>query len=102
MSASPPGHAGVVSGVLNMTRGIGTALGVALGVALFTAGAHNATGTVSAGRGLALALLALGAIALATALALILRRPAVPGTTPSDRRAMAADRPEPSQSRSRC
>jgi hypothetical protein len=30
MSASPPGHAGVVSGILNMTRGIGTALGVAV------------------------------------------------------------------------
>ena len=102
MSHAPQGHAGVVSGVLNMTRGIGTALGVALGVALFTAGARNATGTASAGRGLALALAVLGAIALATALALILRRPTVPWTAPSDRRAMAADRPEPSRSRSRC
>jgi hypothetical protein len=61
------GHAGVVSGVLNMTRGIGTALGVALGVALFTAGAK---GTSPAG-GLALALGALATIALATAMALL-------------------------------
>ena len=38
MSASPPGHAGVTGGMLNMTRGLGTALGVALAGALFTAG----------------------------------------------------------------
>ena len=57
----------MVSGVLNMTRSIGTALGVALGVALFTAGAK---GTSAAG-GQALALGALATIALATAMALL-------------------------------
>jgi EmrB/QacA subfamily drug resistance transporter len=67
MSHAPGGHAGVVSGVLNMTRGIGTALGVALGVALFTA---EANGTSTAG-GLALALGSLATIALATAMALL-------------------------------
>ena len=68
MSHAPGGHAGVVSGVLNMTRGIGTALGVALGVALFTAGAN---GTSAATGGLALALGSLATIALATAMALL-------------------------------
>jgi EmrB/QacA subfamily drug resistance transporter len=49
MGASPPGHAGVVSGVLNMTRGIGTALGVAIGTVLYTgAGLTAALGTLAA------------------------------------------------------
>ncbi len=39
MSRSPTGHTGVVSGVLNMTRGFGTALGVALASGLYTAAA---------------------------------------------------------------
>jgi MFS family permease len=73
MSNSPPGHAGVISGVLNMTRGMGTALGVAIGVALFTAGAGRSSGVAAAGHGLALALGALGALVLATGVALLLR-----------------------------
>jgi EmrB/QacA subfamily drug resistance transporter len=62
MSASPAGHAGVVSGMLNMSRGLGTALGVALAGALFTAGAglagaHVAEADVATvGRGLETAL----------------------------------------------
>lgn len=35
MSAAPKGYAGVVGGMLQMTRGIGTALGVALTSALY-------------------------------------------------------------------
>ncbi len=77
MAASPPGHTGTVGGVLNMTRGIGTALGVALTGAVYTALTH-AGGTVTnqgaSGRGITVALIALGVLALATSLAQ-LRRP---------------------------
>jgi MFS family permease len=77
MSASPKGHTGVVSGVLNMTRGFGTALGVALASALYLA-ASGATGAgaspTSAATGLTVAVAALGVIAVAAAVAL-LRRP---------------------------
>jgi MFS family permease len=37
MAASPPGYTGVIGGVLNMTRGMGTALGVAFAGALYIA-----------------------------------------------------------------
>lgn len=82
MSASPPGHTGVVSGVLNMTRGLGTALGVALTGALFTAvagvtGANAARASVAAaGHGLTVALGVLGVLALLTGAALLIRAPA--------------------------
>jgi EmrB/QacA subfamily drug resistance transporter len=67
MSASPPGHAGLTGGLLNMTRGLGTALGVALAGALFTAGAHGGhAGAGSAGHGLMTALGVLGLVTLAT------------------------------------
>lgn len=77
MSASPPGHAGVTGGMLNMTRGLGTALGVAVAGALFTAaagvaGAHAAhAGIMAAGHGLTAALGILGIATLATAVALL-------------------------------
>ena len=66
MSASPAGHVGVVSGMLNMARGVGTALGIAVTGALFTtvagvtgqAVAH--TNATDAGHGLTAALAALG------------------------------------------
>ena len=68
MWASPAGHAGVTGGLLNMTRGLGTALGVALAGALFTAGAHGGRAdAVSAGHGLTTALGVLGLATLATA-----------------------------------
>lgn len=62
MAASPPGHTGVVSGMLNMTRGLGTALGVALTGALFTAVA-----------GITGALGLLGVLTIATGSALLVR-----------------------------
>jgi EmrB/QacA subfamily drug resistance transporter len=66
MSASPEGHAGVTSGLLNMTRGLGTAVGVALAATLYATGPGLATG-----------LGALGTLALATGLGLLARgRPA--------------------------
>ena len=76
MSAAPKGHTGVVSGVLNMTRGVGTALGVALAGALYIAGV-GATGAgappESAASGLTLAVAVFGSIAVATGAALLLR-----------------------------
>ena len=77
MSVSPPGHAGVIGGMLNMTRGLGTALGVALAGALFTAGAgvagaHVAHADIAAvGAGLTIALGTLGLLTLATGIALL-------------------------------
>jgi MFS family permease len=79
MSASPAGHTGVVSGMLNMTRGLGTALGVALTGALFTAvaaatGANvSRVGAAGAGHGLTAALGVVGLLALATGSALLWR-----------------------------
>ena len=74
MSAAPAGHTGIVSGVLNMTRGMGTALGVALASALYlaTAGASN---TGDAAHGLTAALAVFAGLALAVGLTILLDRP---------------------------
>ena len=66
MWASPFGHSGVVSGILNMTRGMGTALGVAVAGAVYTAVAPGD----GAAHGLAVTLAVLGVLALATSQAL--------------------------------
>jgi MFS family permease len=74
MRSVTPARAGVLSGVLNTARCLGTALGVALAGALYTAAAGAAGGRsgttplAGAGHGLSLALLALAAIALCVAL----------------------------------
>ena len=77
MSASPPGHAGVTGGMLNMTRGLGTALGVAVAGALFTAAA-GVSGSrvaeahvVAVGHGLTAALGVIGIVTLATGVGLL-------------------------------
>ena len=74
MSAAPAGHTGVVSGVLNMTRGMGTALGVAVASALYLAAA-GASSSADGAHGLTAALGALAGLALAVGLALLLDRP---------------------------
>ncbi len=71
MSAAPGGHTGLVGGLLNMTRGAGTALGVAVAGALFTAAVAGSTG---AGGGLTLAMLVLGALGLAVGVGLAAER----------------------------
>jgi MFS family permease len=38
MAAAPPGYTGLTGGLLNMTRGAGTALGIAVAGALYTTG----------------------------------------------------------------
>jgi MFS family permease len=72
MSASPPGHTGVVSGVLNMTRGMGTAIGVALASALYAAA--SSAGAAGAAHGLTVALAVLGSLALIAGVALMVAR----------------------------
>ena len=70
MAAAPGGHEGVVSGLLNMTRGAGTALGVAVAGLLYAeatgVSGHEAAsaGAAAAGRGLTVAMAALGGIGL--------------------------------------
>jgi MFS family permease len=80
MAAAPPGHAGVISGLLNMTRGMGTALGVAIAGALYTtaagvsgANAGNAEANAAA-HGLFVTLAVLGIAALVTGAVLLLGR----------------------------
>jgi EmrB/QacA subfamily drug resistance transporter len=79
MRAAASGHAGAMSGVLNMTRGLGTALGVALASLLYASA--GGPGVAGADRGLMVALLALAALALVTAavLAAVARSPEPPG-----------------------
>ena len=71
MSAAPDGHAGVVSGVLNMTRGMGAALGVAIASAVYAAGAATGGADSDPAHGLTVALVVLGAFALAGGVALL-------------------------------
>ena len=68
---------GVVSGVLNMTRGMGTAVGVALASAIYIAAAGASSTRVApaaAAHGLTAALAVLGSVALAGGLSLLLSR----------------------------
>ena len=87
-----PGHAGVVSGVLNMTRGMGTAVGVALASAIYTVAAGT-SGTralpAGAASGFTAALAVLGSVALVVGLSLLLNRGRVEVGVSSRRR----DRP---------
>jgi hypothetical protein len=74
MSASPKGPTGVIGGLLNMTRGVGTALGVALTSALYIAGSGAGSASASpaaAGSELPVALAALRTTAPAAGLGLL-------------------------------
>lgn len=68
MGTSPGGHTGVVSGLLNMTRGTGTAIGVAIAGLLYTAAAGvggsaaMTAAPAAAGRGLTLATAVMGGV----------------------------------------
>jgi MFS family permease len=76
MNAAPRERAGVLSGVLNTTRGLGTALGVAIAGLIYTAAARpsntlHSAGVALASHGLTMTLLALAAIAFAATAALL-------------------------------
>ncbi|MGN6170125.1 MAG: MFS transporter [Solirubrobacteraceae bacterium] len=79
MSAAPDGRTGLVGGMLNMTRGAGTALGVAVATVIYTAAAGvsgavaSSAGTASASQGLTLTMAIMAVLALATGLALAAR-----------------------------
>ncbi|MHB1835652.1 MAG: hypothetical protein ACYCXW_11850, partial [Solirubrobacteraceae bacterium] len=85
MAAAPRGRAGLVSGLLNMTRGLGTAMGVAIASLLYTtaagsSGARTAHIGVSAARhGLTVSLIGLAIAAMVVGVAL-LARPTDSGT----------------------
>ncbi len=64
MGAAPPDQAGMASGILNMTRGFGTALGLALTGLVFSVSG----GTRSPGHAFSVAAVTLGCIAVASAL----------------------------------
>ena len=67
--AGRPEQAGLVSGLLNMTRGVGTSLGVAVAAAVYavTAGRGADLAAVDATHGYRVTLLVLGAVALVAA-----------------------------------
>jgi EmrB/QacA subfamily drug resistance transporter len=100
MNTAPREHAGLLSGILNTTRGLATALGVAIAGLLYTSPPRAAGVARPADGGLPLALarhgltvtmLALAAVALGTA-GLVLRRAASPShdsATSPDARASA-------------
>ena len=73
MARAPRAHTGALGGVLNTTRGIGTALGVTLAGFVYGAAAHSAAAqaaaapALAADRGLRVTLAVLGAIAACTA-----------------------------------
>jgi EmrB/QacA subfamily drug resistance transporter len=79
MAAAPRGLIGLVGGMLNMTRGTGTALGVAIATVIYTAaagvsGADAAgVGTAAAGHALTVTMIILAALALSSGLALAAR-----------------------------
>jgi EmrB/QacA subfamily drug resistance transporter len=85
MAAAPRNRTGLVSGMLNMARGAGTALGVAVASVIYTAavgisGAHvSSAGVASAGDGLAITMAVLAALALVAGITLaVVRRPSRP------------------------
>jgi MFS family permease len=63
MGSVPAQQAGMASGVLNMSRGVGTALGLALTGLLFTVSGGNSGGPVSADHAFTITALVLGTIA---------------------------------------
>jgi len=73
MAGAPPARAGALSGVLNTTRGLGTALGVTLAGLVYGAAGHPAVGRagtppmLAAGRGFHATVTVLAAIAACTA-----------------------------------
>jgi MFS family permease len=69
MGAAPPHQTGMASGILNMTRGLGTSLGLALASLTYTIGAGQATppGATTGYDNTALFLATVAAIATLTA-----------------------------------
>jgi EmrB/QacA subfamily drug resistance transporter len=64
MGSVPPGQAGLASGVLNMTRGMGTALGLALTGLVFDIAGGRSTGSSPVGHAFTITTLFLAALAV--------------------------------------
>jgi EmrB/QacA subfamily drug resistance transporter len=73
MIKAPRGRTSVVSALMNMTRGLGTALGIALAALIYSGASHGAHAT---GGGFTASLIVFGAIAMIATVALLLDRPA--------------------------
>ena len=68
MGSAPPRQAGMASGILNMSRGVGTALGLALTGLLFTINGGDQGSRAQAGHAFAVTALALAGIAIVAGL----------------------------------
>jgi len=75
MSSVPTQRIGVASGVVNLTRGLGTALGLSVTVLVFDLATGGSTSAASTSDGFTRSLTTLAAIALAAAALSLLRRP---------------------------
>jgi MFS family permease len=73
MGAVPGEHAGVGSGVLNMTRGMGTALGLALTGSVFTVAGGESGGMAGASHAFTVTAYLLGGVAVAAGIVSALR-----------------------------
>ncbi|MGO8860335.1 MAG: DHA2 family efflux MFS transporter permease subunit [Acidimicrobiales bacterium] len=73
MGSAPPQQAGLASGILNMTRGMGTALGLALTGLLFSVSGGVSGGRAGADHAFSVTALVLGAIAAAAGMVSALR-----------------------------
>lgn len=76
MAAGPRARAGILGGLVNMTRTLGAILGVALASLIYTSavgrsGPHQAAAGTTAGHGLTITLLTLSALAAAAGLTLL-------------------------------
>jgi EmrB/QacA subfamily drug resistance transporter len=80
MSSAPRGQAGVMSGLLNMTRGLGTAVGLALTGYVLSSAAGHGVSSAAVDKGFGPAVVMLGLLALlAAALACRRQAPSVYG-----------------------
>ncbi len=73
MGSVPKNQAGMASGILNMSRGMGTALGLALTGVVFTASGGDAGGSVGADHALTVTALVLAGVAAAAGVVAALR-----------------------------
>lgn len=83
-ASGPAHHAGMVSGLLNMTRGLGTSLGVALAAAAYALGSASSTPLEASQAGFRATALMLAAAAAVAALLSVGRRGTRRGRAPSN------------------
>jgi EmrB/QacA subfamily drug resistance transporter len=75
MASAPREQSGTVGGLLNMTRGLGTAMGVALSGGVFGWGQAHAAGSAGVRDGVAATVVVLAALAVLAAVLAALRKP---------------------------